>query len=161
MYDLDPTISVEDFSRAIHFWTPILDTLGWPVQHQFPGIQIFGPSSAHPYFCIAEITSPASSPVSQDSSTGSCAARPVYLCCADSEEVEALYRKAVQQGARTVLEPDMYLEKDIKQEVREEGEEGWNDGCRFLGRFLDLDGNLVEVGCVESESQGDRSMDER
>jgi len=72
-----------------------------------------------------------------------------------------LYKKAVQQGARAVLEPDMYIEKDIKQEMREEGEEERNDGCRFLGRFLDLDGNLVEVGCVESESQGDRSMDER
>ena len=169
MYDLDATISVPDFSRAIHFWTPILNTLGWPLQHQFPGLQIFGPSSAHPYFCIAEITTPASSPASQDSSTSSyISARPIYLSCADSEEVEALYRKAVQQGARKVLEPDMYIDKELapftegEKSKDEEGEvEGWKEECRFLGRFLDLDGNLVEVSCVESESQGDRSMDER
>ena len=59
----------------------------------------------------------------------------IRLQVEDSEEVEEFYKKACEVGAKEVDAPEV-------------------EGDRYVAKFLDLDGNTVEVYCGEiSESQ--------
>jgi predicted lactoylglutathione lyase len=113
-------IVVSDFSKAMEFWRTVLGTVGYAPQHNFAALQTFGKSAHCPNFSIVQ------------ASGGNITKGVIQLQVEDSEEVEEFYKKAIVTGARGVDEPDLV------------------DGGRFMARFLDLDGNTVEVYCDEA-----------
>jgi predicted enzyme related to lactoylglutathione lyase len=126
MHGLEP-IPVADFSKATEFWSSVLGTVGYAPQHQFAQLQTFGKAPDCPNFSIVQ---------GQKEKLGK---REIQLQVEDSEEVVELVRRAVKVGGKKVEVPELV--------------EG---GERFMGKFLDLDGNTVVVYCWEeggSESQ--------
>ena len=112
-------IAVSDFSKASEFWSSVLGTVGYAPQHQFAQIQTFGKHAHCPNFSIVQ------------GDKERLATRVIQLQVEDSEEVEELLRRAEAVGGKKVEHPDLV------------------DGSRFMGKFLDLDGNTVEVYCWE------------
>ena len=121
MHDLEP-LAVIDFPKAMEFWKMVLGQIGYAPQEGFPNIQTFGKESYCPNFSIVQ-------------GNGERFDRHViYLQVDDSEEVEAVYGKAIAAGGKRILVDD-----------KEVGKPGFVDGDRFMAKFLDLDGNTVEV----------------
>lgn len=113
-------IVVSDFSKAVEFWRAVLSTVGYAPQHNFTMLQTFGKAAHCPNFSIVQ------------GSGDSLTKRIIQLQVDDSEEVEEFYKKAVSTGGKGVEVPDLV------------------DGHRYVGKFLDLDGNTVEVYCEGS-----------
>ena len=110
-------VVVSDFSKAMEFWRAVLSTVGYAPQHNFTMLQTFGKAAHCPNFSIVQ------------GSGDNLAKRVIRLQVDDSEEVEEFYKKAVSTGGKEVEVPDLV------------------DGHRYVGKFLDLDGNIVEVYC--------------
>lgn len=108
---------VSDFPKAMDFWRAVLSTVGYAPQHQFTKLQTFGKAAHCPNFSIVQ------------GSKENFSKRVIQLQVDDSEEVEEFYKKAVATGGKEVELPDLV------------------DGHRYVGKFLDLDGNTVEVYC--------------
>jgi predicted enzyme related to lactoylglutathione lyase len=126
MHGLEP-IPVSDFTKAMEFWQPLLETVGYAPQHNFTGIQTFGKTAHCPNFSIVQ------------GDKERFTTRNIRLQVVDSEEVEALLRKAVALGGTEIEWPDMM------------------EGDKFMGKFLDCDGNTVVVYCQE---QADMEFEE-
>lgn len=110
-------VVVSDFTKAMDFWRTVLSTVGYAPQHQFTKLQTFGKAAHCPNFSIVQ------------GSKENLSKRVIQLQVDDSEEVEEFYKKAVATGGRQVEVPDLV------------------DGHRYVGKFLDLDGNTIEVYC--------------
>jgi hypothetical protein len=110
-------VVVSDFPKAMDFWKVVLGTVGYAPQHEFTKLQTFGKAAHCPNFSIVQ------------GSRENFSTRVIRLQVDDSEEVEEFYKKAVAAGAKTVEVPDLV------------------DGHRYVGKFLDLDGNTIEVYC--------------
>ena len=115
-------VVVTDFNKANEFWTGVLRTVGYAPQHNFANLQTFGKWAHCPNFSIVQ------------ANTGRPTKRIIQLQVDDSEEVVEFYKKAVASGAKGVEVPELI------------------DGQRFMGKFLDLDGNTVEVYCEQCAS---------
>ena len=110
-------VVVSDFTKAMDFWKTVLSTVGYAPQHQFTQLQTFGKAAHCPNFSIVQ------------GSKDNLSKRLIQLQVDDSEEVEEFYKKAVATGGKQVEVPDLV------------------DGHRYVGKFLDLDGNTIEIYC--------------
>jgi predicted lactoylglutathione lyase len=113
-------VVVTDFNKANEFWRGVLGTVGYAPQHNFANLQTFGKWAHCPNFSIVQ------------ANTGRPMKRVIQLQVDDSEEVVEFYKKAVATGGKEVEVPELV------------------DGERFVGKFLDLDENTVEVYCEQS-----------
>ena len=127
MFDLEP-VTITDFSKARKFWMTVLGQIGYRPQHGFPNLQTFGKSAHCPNFSIVQGTSKNFSQT------------VIYLQVDDAEEVHAIYCEAIAAGGKDV----------IIDECRESATTNRN-GSRWA-RFLDIDGNTVEVYVEEPEA---------
>lgn len=110
---------VSDFPKAKEFWGGVLSTVGYAPQHDFVELQTYGKTAHCPNFSIAQ------------GDRERLLKRVIRLQLDDSEDVEELYKKAVAIGAKGLKVPELV------------------DGDCYMGAFLDLDGNTVEVYCQE------------
>ena len=122
MFPVDP-ITVSDYTKAREFWTSVFKTVGYSPQHEFEGYQTFGPKEDCPNFSIAELRSPGPSPKQH-----------LKFEWDDEKLVRDFYKKAVEAGATALKTPGLVSEYEV-----------------ILGRFLDLDGNMVDVFCEASQ----------
>jgi hypothetical protein len=114
-------VVVSDFGKANEFWKTVLSTVGYAPQHHFDNLQTFGKWAHCPNFSIVQGV------------TGTPIKQVIQLQVEDSEEVLEFYKKAVALGGKKVEVPELV------------------DGQRFMGKFLDLDGNTIEIYCEQSE----------
>ena len=110
-------VVVSDFPKAMEFWSTVLSTVGYAPQHNFSKLQTFGKVAHCPNFSIVE---------GSRENFDKCV---IHLQVDDNEEVERFYEKALERGGKGSKGPDLV------------------EGRRFVGMFLDLDGNTVEVYC--------------
>ena len=127
MFALEP-VTVTDFSKAREFWMTVLGQIGYRPQHCFPNLQTFGKTAHCPNFSIVQGTSKNFSQT------------VIYLQVDDAEEVHAIYCEAIAAGGKDVI----IGERRESATINRHGSQ--------CARFLDIDGNTVEVYVEEPEA---------
>lgn len=119
MFALEP-VTVTDFSKAREFWMSVLGQIGYRPQHCFPKLQTFGKTAHCPNFSIVQGTKENFNRT------------VIYLQVDDAAEVHAIYSEAIAAGGEKVT-------------IEEGTEHATVPNSRHWARFLDIDGNTVEV----------------
>jgi len=126
MFALEP-LTVTDFSKAREFWKTVLGQIGYKPQHYFPQLQTFGKAADCPNFSIVQGTS------------DHFQQRVIYLQVDDERDVHSIFNGAIAAGGKEVVTGDC-------EGVVSDGK------TRHRTRFLDIDGNTVEVYVVEPDT---------
>ena len=119
MFALEP-VTVTDFSKAREFWKAVLGQIGYSPQHCFPQLQTFGKAAHCPNFSIVQGTGKDVKQII------------IYLQVDDAKDVRAIFNEAIAAGGKSPVGEDCQgLASDENTSER--------------ARFLDIDGNTVEV----------------
>jgi hypothetical protein len=119
MFALEP-VTVTDFSKAREFWMTVLAQIGYRPQHCFPKLQTFGKTAHCPNFSIVQGTSENFNQT------------VIYLQVDDAKEVHAIYSEAIAAGGKEAAVDERRQDATVRNSSH------W-------ARFLDIDGNTVEV----------------
>jgi hypothetical protein len=117
MFALEPLV-VSDFAKAMEFWEAVLRQIDYEPQHDFTNLQTFGKSSDCPNFSIVQGNA-------ENLEHG-----PILLQVDSEEQVKAVYAKAVTVGGKP---------------IKVDAAEGERDEDQSRAKFLDFEGNIVEV----------------
>lgn len=123
MFALEPIV-VSDLPKAVEFWSPVLNEMGYAPQHEFDNLLTFGKSSDSPNFSIAK------------GHTEIIDSSPILLQVESPKEVKAVYEKAVAVGGKS---------------IKVDKGEGKADEDQSRATFLDFEGRTVKVYVAEKD----------